>query len=254
MIEAILLAAGQGRRFGGNLAWGCKVLIEVHGHCLLDRHFDALFGGGVDRVTIVVGYQAASIEQRARSVARGRDVRFVHNPRFQDGSLYSLSCANPSLAAGHTTLVMDADVLYDPRLIRTLVDSPRASGLLFDGGFLDEEMKVGLRGGKAVALGKKLVAADFEGMGRGPGFYKLAPDAGHALSQILSAMVDEGHAREEYEDALTRLFRSHDVWPIDVGDMAWTEIDHAQDLARAENEIWPRITAATAAARSPHGS
>jgi choline kinase len=88
-------------------------------------------------------------------------------------------------------------------------------------------------------------------MGRGPGFYKLDADAGRVLAAILTAMVDEGHAREEYEDALTRLFRTHDVWPIDVGDLAWTEIDHAQDLARAETEIWPRISSARAARCSP---
>lgn len=250
MVEAILLAAGQGKRFGGNLAWGCKVLIEVHGECLLDRHLDALFGGGCDRVSIVVGYESWRIEDRVRAKANGRDVCIVYNPRWQEGSLYSLMCANASLSAGHTTLVMDADVLYDPRLIATLVTSARPSGLLFDAGFMDEEMKIGLRGGKAVELGKTIKAEDYEGIGRGPCFYKFDPAAGAALAKLLTAMVAEGHAKEEYEDALNRLFGMHDVWPIDVGTMAWTEIDHAQDLARAETEIWPRIVAARSPALS----
>lgn len=240
-MEAILLAAGQGRRFAGGNAYGCKVLIEVEGHCLLDRHLAALFAGGVDRVTFVVGYEAQRIADRVRGDAR--PISLVHNERFREGSLYSLFCARDRLRAG-STLVMDADVLYDRRLIPRLVDSPHGAALLFDGGFVDEEMKVGLRGGRAIELGKQLKAEDFEGIGRGPGFYKFDRAAGGKLATILEQMVDEGFAGSEYEDAFTRLFQVHDVWPVDVGALAWTEIDHPQDLARATHEIWPRIVAA----------
>ncbi len=92
-MDAILLAAGQGKRFGGDNRWVCKVLIEVGGECLLDRHLDALFLGGVTRLHIVVGFEAARIEERLASVVRGRAVELVHNPRWSEGSIYSLYLA-----------------------------------------------------------------------------------------------------------------------------------------------------------------
>ena len=240
-MDAILLAAGQGKRFGGDNRWVCKVLIEVGGECLLDRHLDALFAHGVDRLHVVVGFEAARIEERLGRVARGRAVDTVPNPRWKEGSLYSLCLAREHLESPGGCLVMDADVLYDGAMIGTLVSSSEPRALLFDGGFMDEEMKVGLRDGRAVQLGKKLRAEDYEGMGRGPGFYKVDAVAGAAFARVLETMVAEGLAHLEYEDAFNRLFDAYPFAPIEVAGKAWTEIDNLVDLDRANREIWPRL-------------
>ena len=240
-MKAILLAAGQGKRFGNQNEWGCKVLIEVGGECLLDRHLDALFRHGVSEVIIVIGYEARRIEDRLDLVGLGRAIRTLDNPRYREGSLYSLFLARADLESAGGCLVMDADVLYDPSLIRVLVQSKASNGVLFDGGFVDEEMKIGVRGGRAVELGKKIRAEDYEAIGRGPGFYKVGSSAGPAFARVLCAMVDEGLAHLEYEDAFTRLFKDHKFSPVDVGGRAWTEIDNLVDLERAKTEIWPRI-------------
>jgi choline kinase len=240
-MDAILLAAGQGKRFGGDNRWVCKVLIEVAGQCLLDRHLDALFAGGVDRVHVVVGFEAARIEARLDRVGRGRAVDLVRNERWKEGSLHSLYTARGHLAAPGGCLVMDADVLYDPSLIASLAASREPNGLLFDGGFVDEEMKVGVVDGRAVILGKKIRAEDYEAIGRGPGFYKVDPEAGRAFAGVLEAMVAEGLSGLEYEDAFNRLFEERPFALVDVAGRAWTEIDNLVDLARAENEIMPRL-------------
>jgi len=240
-MDAILLAAGQGKRFGGDNRWVCKVLIEVAGECLLDRHLDALFAGGVDRLHVVVGFEAARIEARLERVRRGRAVDLVRNDRWKEGSLHSLYTAREHLAAAGGCLVMDADVLYDASLIRSLVESDEPNALLFDGGFVDEEMKVGVVGGRAVMLGKKIRAEDYEGIGRGPGFYKQDAAGGGAFARVLEAMVAEGLSHLEYEDAYNRLFEERPFALVDVAGRAWTEIDNLVDLARAENEIMPRL-------------
>jgi choline kinase len=242
-MDAILLAAGQGKRFGGELRAGCKVLIEVGGECLLDRHLDALFDHGVTRLTVVVGFEAQRIEARLAACARGRAVETLENPRFREGSLYSLYLARDRLGAAEGCLVMDADVLYDPAMIGLLTGSAEPRALLFDGGFLDDEMRVGLRGGRAVMLGKKLAVADYEAMGRGPGFYKVDAEAGRAFAAVLSEMVAEGLAHLEYEDAFNRLFERYPFAPIEVRGRPWTEIDNLVDLEKARTVIWPQLQA-----------
>lgn len=240
-MEAILLAAGQGKRFQGQLADLPKVLIEVGGEALLDRHLRAYEASGVGRATIVVGFAAERIRERVRTLGRGGQVSFVENPRFSEGSLYSLYCARERLRSGQACLLMDADVLYAPEMLGRLVDAPEPCSVLFDADFLDEEMKIGLRGGIAQALGKKLTAAGFDSLGRGPGFYRIGPEAGPALARILEEMVAAGQERLEYEDALNVLFRTHPFHPVPVGGLPWTEIDHAADLEKARTVIWPRL-------------
>jgi choline kinase len=192
-------------------------------------------------VHVVVGFEAARIEARLDRVARGRAVDLVRNDRWKEGSLHSLYTARDHLAAPGGCLVMDADVLYDPSLIASLVASPEPNGLLFDGGFVDEEMKVGVVDGRAVTLGKKIRAEDYQGIGRGPGFYKVDAAAGRAFAGVLEAMVAEGLSSLEYEDAFNRLFAERPFALVDVAGRAWTEIDNLVDLARAEDEIMPRL-------------
>ena len=59
-IAAIVLAAGQGKRMNSDLA---KVLHPVHGYALVDHVLKAVRGAGVDRVVVVVGHQAARVEE-----------------------------------------------------------------------------------------------------------------------------------------------------------------------------------------------
>ena len=69
-IAAIVLAAGQGKRMNSDLA---KVLHPVHGHALVDHVLKAVRGAGVERVVVIVGHQAARVEEHLQ----GSDVSFA---------------------------------------------------------------------------------------------------------------------------------------------------------------------------------
>ena len=57
-IEAIVLAAGKGERMGA-----IKPLVEIDGQPALARVVETLRGAGIDRIIVVLGYEAASIEK-----------------------------------------------------------------------------------------------------------------------------------------------------------------------------------------------
>jgi bifunctional UDP-N-acetylglucosamine pyrophosphorylase/glucosamine-1-phosphate N-acetyltransferase/UDP-N-acetylglucosamine pyrophosphorylase len=63
---AVVMAAGQGTRMKSELP---KVLVPVCGRPMIDYVLDALIGGGVDRIIVVVGYRSEDV----RAALAGRN-------------------------------------------------------------------------------------------------------------------------------------------------------------------------------------
>ena len=81
MISAIVLAAGEAKRFGE-----CKQLADVNGKPLLQHVLDTLRESNVDEVVVVLGAHAKEIRKR---IAFG-DERIVINPDYADGMSTSI--------------------------------------------------------------------------------------------------------------------------------------------------------------------
>jgi molybdenum cofactor cytidylyltransferase len=95
-LEAIVLAAGAGARFGGG-----KLLAPWRGGVLLDGALAAAFAAPARGVTVVTGADAARVAAAAR--AFDPRVRIVHAPDHAEGmgaSLRTAIAALPADAAG----------------------------------------------------------------------------------------------------------------------------------------------------------
>jgi choline kinase len=53
--------------------------------------------------------------------------------------------------------------------------------------------------------------------------------------------VIEADALNEYEEALHLLVQQHHVGWVEVTGLPWTEIDFAEDLRRARDEVLPHV-------------
>ena len=85
MITGIVLAAGEGRRFGAT-----KQLTSVDGKPLAQHAIDALAGAGVDELLVVTGHDADAVEAALTLPGVGR---FVRNRAYRDGQATSLAAA-----------------------------------------------------------------------------------------------------------------------------------------------------------------
>ena len=83
MISGVVLAAGEGRRFGGT-----KQLAQIDGRPLVLHAVDALRSAGVGELLVVTGHDADRVEAVLPS-----DVRTVRNPRYRAGQATSLTVA-----------------------------------------------------------------------------------------------------------------------------------------------------------------
>ncbi|HJM76081.1 MAG TPA: phosphocholine cytidylyltransferase family protein [Dehalococcoidia bacterium] len=229
---ALLLAAGRGRRLGSERP---KALLEFGGRTLLDRHLENLASlrggieGGIETV-VVTGFRAELLDVP----------RAIHNSRYERGSVISLAVALDALASRKDDLLlMDADVLYEPSILRdvTALDRGFAIDTRVTPG--SEEMMAGVRDGQVRALRRGHLEG-FALTGENVGFAKIDAASLPALRAIV-AEVEAADADSDYEDALDRFVATHGADYVLVGDRAWTEIDFAEDVERAEQEVLGRL-------------
>ena len=240
-MTAIILAAGVGRRLAPLTDGQPKCLLTVGGRSLLERMLETVEAVGLSEALVVVGHCQEQIRNRIGSRFGALPVRYVENPDYTKGSLLSLWHARDALHS--RALVMDADVLFAPELLKRLVDSPLPSALLLDRSFMDtgEEVKLYARGFRVVAMGKKVTPPAHDVVGEGVGFFKCGASHAVALRACLEEVRREAGEWTEYEEALDRFLRRVEVGWVDATGLAWTEIDFPEDLSRAEREILPRI-------------
>lgn len=223
-----------------------KCLLRFGGRTLLDRHIANLRDFGVEQLVLVVGYRSHEIEEEITRLGASDFVTFEHNPRYRDGSVLSLWTGRSVLESGSPVLFMDADVLYDPAILRTLLDGPGKTCFSFDTDFEDgdEPVKFCLRGTRPVEFRKGVPNTDYDTVGEWIGFIRLDPDFAAALSEQTSLYVRQDRVAEPYEEAIRDVLLSplgDTVGAVDVAGKAWIEIDFPEDVVRATEQILPRI-------------
>lgn len=235
---AILLAAGVGKRLGGTHS-GPKVLLAFDGRTLIDRHLEALTANGIDDVVVTVGYEADAV----RKTIAGR-AGTMPNPDYRRGSLISLWVQRKRLRAGRPVLLMDGDVLYDARLIERLLAAPGEAVLLVDRELEtgDEPVKVCFRDGKMVDFRKRPEHAH-DWHGESVGFFKFSAAMAAALADACDRYMAAGRGDVEYEEAIRDLMLAapERFAHVDVTDLAWTEIDFPEDVAKARDVVLPQL-------------
>lgn len=245
-MQAIILAAGIGKRLGAAAAQQPKCLLEFAGMSLLDYHLAALAACGIERAHVVAGFKAeliaAALDRRSHTIA----VDILINPRYEEGSIVSLHSAASVLRCGEPVLIMDADVLYPHTLLQRLISSPHANCCLLDRDFEpgDEPVKLCIRAGRIVEFRKQLNPdLRFDYNGESVGFFKFDPQLANRLADITAEYVDNGRSAEPHEEAIRDLILEQPtaVGVEDISGHAWIEIDFPADVERAKQDVLPLI-------------
>jgi choline kinase len=244
-MKVAMLAAGVGFRLDPDGAAPPKALLRFAGRSLLQRHLEILAHFGLRDITLVVGYRADEIERELVAIGAHDRVRRVFNPDYRASSLISLWTVRDLLAEGGPVLYMDADVLYDWRLLARLLEAPHEDCLLVDRVAADTEeaVKVCVRQARVVDFHKQIRARSYDHWAEWIGFARFgARSAGH-LARVLESYVDSGRTEAICEEPMRDVilaggdrFRT-----VDTRGLPWIEIDFPEDLERARNEIHPRL-------------
>ncbi|NKB38642.1 MAG: NTP transferase domain-containing protein [Gammaproteobacteria bacterium] len=246
-MKAIILAAGIGKRLGGVADDKPKCLLEIDGISLLHRHLQILENLGVHELLIVSGYQQADILTEIKNYSGSLQIKTVFNPDFTSGSVVSLRRAHSTLEAGQDIILMDADVLYHPDILKRLVTTEHENCFLLDRDFEagDEPVKICVRNNQMIEFRKILdtnLLFDFQG--ESVGFFKFNADLAHALSDRCLYYIEHGKVEEPYEEVLRDLLLEdpQNFNYEDISGLAWIEIDFPEDYKRASEDILNRIS------------
>ena len=215
-----------------------KCLLQFGGKSLLQRHIEILNDLDTDRIIIITGYRRADIEAALATINSRAPVEPVINPNYETGSVVSLHCAYDHLTDGTDTILMDADVLYDPAILGRLFNTRFGNCFLLDRDFEpgDEPVKLCVAGNTLVEF-RKIPDTDktWDYQGESVGFFRFDAAVSARLAHKAGEYIENNRADEPYEDAIRDLLReTPGLFQFeDITGRDWIEIDFPADVERA---------------------
>ena len=132
IMQAVILAAGMGKRLKDLTRDNTKCMVEVNGVSLIDRMLHQLEKKHLSRIIIVVGYKAEELIRYIGSLGIETPIKYVGNPiYYKTNNIYSLALAKEYLCS-EDTLLFESDLIFEDEVIDLLLDDPRDTLALVD--------------------------------------------------------------------------------------------------------------------------
>ncbi len=243
-MQAIILAAGMGRRLGALTSENTKCMVKVNGVRLIDRLLGQLATLQLKRVIIVVGYQGQKLIDHVKEWNKengGLKIEFFENPIYdKTNNIYSLSIVKDQLQKDDTLLI-ESDLIFSDRLFPMILENPCPNLALvakyeswMDGTMvrLDEDLHI------VNFISKDAFDyADVDSYYKTVNIYKFSREfLQHQYVPFLDAYTKAVGNNEYYENVLRiiSMLNSHHIKALPIGQEKWYEIDDKQDLDIAE--------------------
>ena len=241
-MQAIILAAGMGKRLKELTANNTKCMVKVNGVTLIERMLRQLDALKLDRIVIVVGYEGEKLTQYVNALSIAPPVVFVDNPVYdKTNNIYSLSLAKEFLLQDDT-LLLESDLIFEDAVLHKLLDDPRQTLALVDKyeSWMDGTVVTLDADDNILSFvpGSKFNFDDIPGYYKTVNIYKFSK----YFSQTHYVPFLEAYTRalgnnEYYEQVLKviTLLEKPDIWALRLSGEAWYEIDDIQDLDIAQS-------------------
>ena len=131
-MQAIILAAGMGKRLKDLTQNNTKCMVSVNGVTLIDRMLHQIEKKHLSRIVIVIGYQGKKLIDYIESLDIKTPIVYVNNPIYdKTNNIYSLALAKDYLCQ-EDTLLFESDLIFEDSVIDALLNDPRETLALVD--------------------------------------------------------------------------------------------------------------------------
>ncbi len=247
-MKAIILAAGLGRRMRPLSDSTHKTLLPIAGTTILDRLLASLRDCGVSDICMVTGYRSEELTRFVRDRFPDLNVEFVHNARYETtNNVFSMALALESITVDDDILLIESDLIVDPRVMQQIVETRYENAALVDHyhpGLDGTVVSIASNGAITQVYPSHLQdeTFDFSDKYKTLNIYKFDKEfARSTFAELLSFYARAIDANCYYELLLGVLIymRAATVYAERV-QYPWAEVDDPNDLMSAEFEFNPR--------------
>lgn len=236
-MQAVILAAGMGKRLKEYTKNNTKCMVEVNGTPLIDRVLKQLSALNLSRVIIVVGYCADNLIRHVEELSPTIPVQFVRNDVYEKtNNIYSLWLASEFLTEDDT-LLLESDLIFEDEVLNLLLDDHRPNLALVDKyeSWMDGTCIKTNRKGDILAFisGKSFSFSETADLYKTVNIYKFSKEfSSQQYVPFLNAYCKALGNNEYYEQVLKviSMLDSSMIRAKKLTGQKWYEIDDAQDL------------------------
>ena len=245
-MQAIILAAGMGKRLKQLTNNNTKCMVKVNGVTMIERMLSQLDKLNLSNITVVVGYKGKELQEYISTLNIKTKINYVENEIYdKTNNIYSLYLARHCLLQ-EDTLLLESDLIFEDSVLEKIVNDPYPSLALvakyeswMDGTVvtLDEENNI------TRFLDKKAFKfEDIQNYYKTVNIYKFSKEfsTSHYVP-FLEAYSKALGDNEYYEQVLKviTLLDKPEIKATKLGNQSWYEIDDVQDLDIAESIFAP---------------
>lgn len=233
-LHAIILAAGMGTRLRSIGHRGPKGALVLHQRAIVEDSVHRLLRAGIERITLVTGYQSEFYDALAESMPAILET--VRNPEYADsGSMYSLYLARERVDGDF--LLLESDLIYEQRALSIALENPAENLLLLSGktGAGDEVYVAVDRHRRLLAMSKRREQLQAGIAGELVGISKVSTGLFETMCSYAGEYFREhNNLHLDYEtDAMVAAGSTVPIHCVTVDNLLWSEIDDAAHYQRA---------------------
>ncbi len=245
-MQAVILAAGMGKRLKDLTRNNTKCMVEVNHVTLIDRMLHQLEKLHLSRIVIVVGYQGQKLIDYIQSLGIGTPISYISNPVYdKTNNIYSLMLAKEYLMK-EDTILLESDLIFEDSVLQTLMEDPRETLALVDKyeSWMDGTcIKVSQDDTiEAFIPGKQFVFEDISEYYKTVNIYKFSQHFSKTHYVPFLEAYSMALGNNEYYEQVLRVITMLDEPEIKakrLDGQLWYEIDDIQDLDIASSMFSP---------------
>lgn len=238
-MQALMLAAGMGKRLGKFTGNNTKCMVEVAGKKLIDRAIDSIKNANIEKFIIVTGYKSENLVSYIKEnySNSGIEFIFVYNDEYANSNnIVSLYMAKDYIVSDDTIL-LESDLIFDDSLIKRIKeneDKNLAVVAKYESWMDGTVVTCNDNGTIASFVDKKNMSYDnLDSYYKTVNVYKFSKEfAKNVYIPFLEAYMSAYGKNNYYESVLKVIahLAMSDLKAFFMNDMLWYEIDDAQDL------------------------
>lgn len=238
--NAIILAAGFGRRLRPLTYEDPKCLTKINGKPIIENTLEILIKNGIQKTVIVIGYLGDIIKDWIGPKYQGMPISYIRNEIFhRSNSMYSLFLARKYLREG--TILIEGDTFFEEALISGVLEQKQNKSYWIVSWFgpehegsrstVDKNGRI-----KKIEIVKEPVTEFEFNQYKSTGLLKLTPKYGKRFSLWLWEEVKKENINVYFDLVIAKHLSDAAIYIHDVTGLKWADVDKIEDLERIREE------------------